>query len=354
MVTASRVKLYLTEEQKQLFEENLDKFFKCTNWWIDKIREIESTKIGELQKKFYREAKTLFNMKAVQTQLCMVRAIRVSRTAKKRRSESPYLTKKQLYFNTFKKKVGEIGLTFGSRNFFVKYGGEIKEGQLKESYARKINEEWYLYLMVKTQEPKEKKYKRCMGVDLGISKIAVICDWNGNNTKFFRGEPLRNVKNHYLKLRKSMQENLDKGNTYKALKNISGKENRWTTDINHKISREIVDIAIKNKRTIVIEKLTGISQRIKVNKKTRTMLHGWSFRQLTDFIKYKAKMAGIKVLEVDPRGTSKACSKCGHYSRSNRKSQERFICQSCGYETNADRNAAINIAKRGTELLASQ
>lgn len=63
-------------------------------------------------------------------------------------------------------------------------------------------------------------------------------------------------------------------------------------------------------------------------------------------------MAGITVLDIDPRGTSKTCPKCSNYSRSNRKTQERFICTQCGYESNADRVAAMNIALRGTELLA--
>ena len=125
-------------------------------------------------------------------------------------------------------------------------------------------------------------------------------------------------------------------------------------DINHKISREIVNIALKNKRSIAIENLTGITERLKVNKKTRSMLHKWSFKQLADFIKYKAHLVGLEVSSVDPRETSRMCPKCGFVSRSNRKSQERFICNKCGYESNADRVASMNIAQRATGLLASR
>lgn len=352
MVICSRVKLYLTQEQKELFEDNLIKFWLCTNWWIDKIREIESTNIKILHRDYYKSSRKVFDIGSNQSQLCMNVAVKIARTAKKKRSDSPYLSKKQLYFKMVEIKNNKVKLTFGNGYFFVYFKGVVKSDVIKRCVANKINGEWYLNMAFEIQEPEKKQYKRCMGVDLGIAKTAVVCDWNGNNTRFFGGEPFRFKKGHYRDLRKSMQENIKKGNTYKALKNISEKESNWVTDMNHNISREIVNMAVQNKRTIVLEKLTGITERLNVNRKTRKMIKGWSFRELADFIKYKAKKEGITVLEVDPRGTSKECPKCKNYSRSNRKKQERFICTQCGYESNADRVAAMNIALRGTELLA--
>jgi len=83
------------------------------------------------------------------------------------------------------------------------------------------------------------------------------------------------------------------------------------------------------------------------------MLTGWSFRQLTNFIKYKARLVGLEVSSIDPRETSRRCPKCGYVSHLNRKSQERFICRKCHYESNADRIGAMNVAIRATELMAS-
>jgi hypothetical protein len=47
----------------------------------------------------------------------------------------------------------------------------------------------------------------------------------------------------------------------------------------------------------------------------------WSFFQLRSFVEYKAKLAGVPVLLVDPRNTSRTCSQCGHCDKGNRKSQ---------------------------------
>ena len=43
--------------------------------------------------------------------------------------------------------------------------------------------------------------------------------------------------------------------------------------------------------------------------------------------------------------TSQTCSRCGHVDKENRQTQEKFVCTKCGFELNADHNAAINIAR---------
>jgi predicted transposase len=66
---------------------------------------------------------------------------------------------------------------------------------------------------------------------------------------------------------------------------------------------------------------------------------------------YKAERKGILLVRVDPRHSSRTCSKCGHCEKRNRKSQSLFCCQSCGYEVNADYNAAQNLRQRGKSSL---
>ena len=75
-------------------------------------------------------------------------------------------------------------------------------------------------------------------------------------------------------------------------------------------------------------------------------MSGWAFHQLRAMIEYKAEMAGVHVISVDPRNTSRTCNKCGHCDKANRKSQSEFVCQSCGHSENADLNAAKNIRDR--------
>jgi transposase len=63
-------------------------------------------------------------------------------------------------------------------------------------------------------------------------------------------------------------------------------------------------------------------------------------------------MAGIPLVFVDPRNTSRTCSECGHCEKANRKSQAEFVCKHCGHSMNADLNAARNIASLGQSKLA--
>ena len=54
---------------------------------------------------------------------------------------------------------------------------------------------------------------------------------------------------------------------------------------------------------------------------------------------------------MNPAYTSQRCSECGHADKENRKTQARFRCVSCGYMSNADTNAAMNIRRLGMAQL---
>lgn len=61
---------------------------------------------------------------------------------------------------------------------------------------------------------------------------------------------------------------------------------------------------------------------------------------------YKAAWQGKIFVKVNPKHSSQTCSSCGHVDKNNRKSQAIFECTSCGYQGNADVNAAKNILAR--------
>jgi len=68
---------------------------------------------------------------------------------------------------------------------------------------------------------------------------------------------------------------------------------------------------------------------------------GW--HQIETMLFYKAH----RVVKVDPRHTSQTCSACGAVDSRSRKNQASFVCTSCGFRSNADHNAALNILHRG-------
>ena len=77
----------------------------------------------------------------------------------------------------------------------------------------------------------------------------------------------------------------------------------------------------------------------------------WAFYQLRQYVQYKAAIAGIPVLFVDPRYTSKTCARCHHvHPEESKKSYRRgegYKCGNCGWEHNADINAGLVISQLG-------
>jgi putative transposase len=132
------------------------------------------------------------------------------------------------------------------------------------------------------------------------------------------------------------------------LMRVARKESAFRRHENHCISKSIIGAAKGTARGIAVEDLTHIRQRITARGgEARNRLSGWSFAQLFAFVSYKARLAGVPVVEVDPRNTSRTCSGCGHCERANRKSQAEFSCRSCGMSMNADWNAALNLRALG-------
>jgi transposase len=78
-------------------------------------------------------------------------------------------------------------------------------------------------------------------------------------------------------------------------------------------------------------------------------LTGFQYYKLTQYIKYKAALAGIKVIQVSEAMTSQYCRKC--YQKGVRKIQGLFTCAKCG-EENAYRNAAFNIVYRASGYIS--
>lgn len=92
--------------------------------------------------------------------------------------------------------------------------------------------------------------------------------------------------------------------------------------------------------------MTGIRQRAKVRKSQKREHNSWAFYQLRLLTEYKANIAGIDLVLVDPRYTSKTCNCCQVIGSRNGKS---FSCvnKMCGWVGDADHNGALNIASLG-------
>jgi IS605 OrfB family transposase len=177
-------------------------------------------------------------------------------------------------------------------------------------------------------ETKEKHFdsNKALAIDLGIVK-PIVC----NDGKHFGSG--RYIKHKKLEFGKKRARN-------QKLKGvISLKQSNWTNDLNHKLSKELIDYCLSlNISVLGLENLKGGHL---ANMRFRK--YTWAFKDLINKIEYKATNAGLKVVKVDPAYTSQRCNKCGDISKENRQKQSDFICRYCNHKSNADLNAAKNI-----------
>ena len=233
-----------------------------------------------------------------------------------------------------------------------------------------------------------------MGVDLGIKCPAVSYSTDGKVRFFGNGRENRYKRRKFYARRKKLQ----KAKKLRAIKRVSDKEARFMRDRDHQVSRTIVNEAIRQgAKVISLEDLDGIregctkstptrksrknadkpkvdlvaknagesvqlelfsesetmtkKQRRKARKlskkqivarrKNNRSLNSWSFYRLTKFIEYKAALAGIRVIRVDPYKTSQRCPSCGE---AHKAKDRKYVCE-CGFYAHRDVVGAINIAR---------
>jgi putative transposase len=201
--------------------------------------------------------------------------------------------------------------------------------------------EWYLLVTCEVEEIDPQDVDDVLGVDLGVTNIASDSDGTIHSSRM-----MNNVRYRHRRLRTKLQK-LGTKAARRRLKQLAGQERRFAKDVNHTISKRIVETAERTKRAISLEDLKGIRTRVRARRQQRAQLHSWSFHQLRSFIGYKAQRAGIPVVRVDPRNTSRHCPVCGYTDKANRPNQFTFRCVSCGCAGHADTIAAENIRVLG-------
>ncbi len=183
-------------------------------------------------------------------------------------------------------------------------------------------------------------YVNILGIDhnCGVGRHILNCANLKTKEVINLGKCGPNIRKMFFKKR---QKQKIKGN----------REQRIMKDLDHKISRKVVNYALKNKLKIVVEKLKNIRLGAIKGKGSRVgnrLVNSWSFYRLQNFIEYKSKELGIPFEKINPHYTSQECSYCTIIGK---REKESFVCNNkhcCVYKTkrNADVNAAFNIGKR--------
>jgi putative transposase len=214
-------------------------------------------------------------------------------------------------------------------------------GHVRSIEFFKKNKTWFMSYTYNTPANPEIKITGFVGVDRNVrGNIATLSD--PETGKVLRlGPDIKPWKDNF----KNRKANLQRKGVTELLKKINRKQSNLTKDINHKVSKKIVAYAVKHCKAIVLEDLGKIKDSKSCGRFVKKS--NWSFYQLETFIKYKATLNGIPVLYVNPRNTSKGCSRCGYI---NSVSGKAFKCNNCGHKDHRDANAGFNIANLAGNL----
>ncbi|MFW6120663.1 MAG: RNA-guided endonuclease InsQ/TnpB family protein [Petrotogales bacterium] len=249
------------------------------------------------------------------------------------------------------KKVRNVVLTIPNQGIHVvKDNRQIRipslklelEYQFPNNFKRinqiEINKE-FVFVSVTVDEPSTRKVDGYIGVDRNTTGHIAVAGNPSTGKVLKLGKQAEHIHKKYKNIRRSLQ----KKGKYGMVKKIKNRESNIVRDLNHKISRKIVDTADREDVGIKLEAIEQIRKNVKSRRGFRYSLNSWSYYQLEQMIKYKAKLLGIPVSYVEPAYTSQNCSRCGHLGNRNGK---QFKCPYCGHVDHADSNASFNIALR--------
>ena len=221
-----------------------------------------------------------------------------------------------------------------------------KFGSLK---MLQLRGKWYIHLSATTAIPEfeAEQAVHVVGIDRGLRFLAACYDEKGKSI-LFSGQKILRKRRKYKKLRAELQAKGTKS-AKRRLKKIGQRENRWMSDVNHRLTKTLIDHYGSN-TIYALEDLTDVRfASEKSPKDQRYEIVSWAFYQFEQFLTYKANLNSSAVVKVPAKYTSQRCPKCGRIHKDNRDHElHLYTCDKCGYKSNDDRLAAMNIQFLGT------
>ena len=362
-VTA-KVRIDVSPEQGKLLDGTMEAYRRACNFAANYVYQTHDLKQHSLNKALYRRLRERFGLKSQMAQSVLKTVIARFKAILESEGEwiKPNFSKPQydLVWNrdyslkegafSVNTLSGRVKLPYFSAGMEKYFAGGYRFGTAK---LVKKHGKYFLHIPMTSDIPEVGPDDICnvVGVDRGINFTVATYD-SGHKSGFVSGKEIKQKRAKYKQLRRELQMRRTPSSR-RRLKAIGQRENRWMQDVNHQVSKALVESAPK--RTLfVLEDLTGIrSATERVRREDRYVSVSWSFYDLGQKIKYKAALNESAVIEVDPRYTSQTCPVCGHTEKANRdRRMHLFGCKRCGYTSNDDRVAAMNLYRKGINYLA--
>lgn len=363
LTITSKIQIYPTNEQVEILNKTMSQVRKALNYISNYIFENNCLNQSKINKKTYYYLRETYGLKSQMAQSVMKTAIAKYKTNKSNGHDFNLVNFKNLEYDlvwnrdySITKDVfsvnslnGRLKIPFEIKGMEKFFDNSYKFGTAKLVY--KFNKYFLHIPMTKEyQQTTPLKINKIVGIDLGINFLATTYDSEGK-TIFYNGRNIKSKRGNYKSLRKQLQKCGTKS-AKRKIKSIGSRENRWMSDVNHSITKALVDKYGEN-TLFILEDLAGIRNATeKVNINNKYVSVSWAFYQFRQLLEYKAKMNKSMVIAVDPKYTSQQCPKCGHIEKANRdKRNHIFKCKNCSYQSNDDRIGAMNLWRKGIEYI---
>ena len=364
LTVTAKIQVITSDTDRALLNETMSVYRNACNYVSNYIFNTHDLKQFSLNKVLYSTLREKFGLKSQMAQSVLKTVIARYKTILENQKEwiKPMFKKPQydLVWNRDYSLTQEV-FSVNTLEGRVKLG-YYSEGMekyfdhatYKFGTAKLVNKhgKYFLHIPVTYGVPDSNLSDICnvVGIDRGINFLISTYD-SKRKSNFVSGKSIKQKRANYSKLRKELQMRKTPSSR-RRIKAIGQRENRWMQDINHQVSKALVQNNPKH-TLFVLEDLTGIRNATeRIRTKDRYVSVSWSFYDLEQKLIYKAKQNESTVIKVDPAYTSQCCPACGHTEKSNRnKKKHLFTCKNCGYQSNDDRIGAMNLYRMGINYL---
>lgn len=364
MTITAKIQLIVSAKHRELLNATAISYRNACNFVSDYVFKTHNLKQFSLNKELYYEIREKFGLGSHMTQSVLKTVIARYKTIQTNQHEwiqpkfkipqfdlvwnRDYSLSQNLFsVNTLNGRIKLSYFSQGMEKYFDKETYKFGTAKLVCKHNR-----YFLHIPVtfEVSECSDSDIVNVVGIDRGINFVVATYD-SKHKSGFVSGKQIKQKRGHYKNLRKQLQQ-VRTPSSRKRLKAIGQRENRWINDINHQISKALVENNPEH-TLFVLEDLTGIrSATEKIRLKDRYVSVSWAFYDLEQKLIYKAMQHHSKVIKVNPAYTSQTCPVCGHTEKANRnKKIHLFCCKNCGYQSNDDRIGAMNLYRMGIDYL---
>lgn len=364
ITVTAKIQISTTPNDKVLLNETMSVYSDACNYVSEYVFRTHDLKQFSLNRALYSTLRAKFGLKSQMAQSVLKTVIAKYKTILENQKEwiKPSFKKPQydlvwnrdysLIQNCFSVNTlnGRVKLPYFAEGMSKYFDHTI----YKFGTAKLVNKhgKYFLHIPVTydIEESNVSDICNVVGIDRGIN--FVVATYNSRHKSgFVSGKAIKQKRANYSKLRKQLQMR-QTASARRRIKAIGQRENRWMQDVNHCVSKALVESNPKH-TLFVLEDLSGVRNATeRVRTKDRYVSVSWSFYDLEQKLIYKAKQNQSAVIKVSPKYTSQCCPKCGHIEKANRnKELHLFTCKNCGYKSNDDRIGAMNLYRMGINYL---